>query len=157
MENNYPELTVSRSIIKIDDGCVRHKEDLIVRETTLTVYINLTEVATLVCSPRDQKYLAVGFLCAEGLLKKREDIISVELNPKQGAVYVKSRSAFSIADRLTVKRRVTPSAGGSGTTVSAGGISLPPPIGSHLQVSVETALNLANQLEKRSRLFQRTV
>lgn len=156
MENNYSELTVSRSIIKIDEGCVRHEEDLIVRETTLTVYINSTEVATLVCSPRDQKYLAVGFLCAEGLLTKREDIIAVDLDQEQGAVYVKTRPDLSFADRLTVKRRITPSAGGSGTTVSADGINLPAPVQSQLQVSAETALNLANQLQERSHLFQRT-
>ncbi|HAF17164.1 MAG: formate dehydrogenase accessory sulfurtransferase FdhD [Thermacetogeniaceae bacterium] len=156
MENNYSELTTSRIIIKIDEGCVRHEKDLIVRETTLTVHINSTEVATLVCSPRDQKYLAVGFLCGEGILKKREDIISVDMDQEQGAVYVKTRTDLSFADRLTVKRRITPSAGGSGTTVSADGISFPSPVRSHLQVRVETALNLANQLQERSQLFQRT-
>ncbi|HHY41104.1 MAG TPA: formate dehydrogenase accessory sulfurtransferase FdhD [Syntrophaceticus sp.] len=156
LENNYSELTTVHSIIKIDEGRVRHEEDLVVRETTLTVYINSTEVATLVCSPRDQKYLAVGFLCAEGILKKRDDLISVDYDQEQGAVYVKTRPDLPFAERLTVKRRVTPSAGGSGTTVAADGISLPSPVRSHLQVSAETALNLSNQLQERSQLFQRT-
>ncbi|HBI27869.1 MAG TPA: sulfurtransferase FdhD, partial [Peptococcaceae bacterium] len=71
-------LTTPRKIIKLDEKGSRETEDMIVRETTLTVYVNSKETAALVCSPRDQEYLAVGFLCAEGVLNKREDLRKVE-------------------------------------------------------------------------------
>lgn len=156
MSRAYSGLTTPYRIIKVDEGTPRSQEDLIVRETTLNIYVNSTEVAALVCSPRDQKYLAVGFLCAEGVLKKRQDIISVDMDQEQGAAYIRTNTDFSPLNRLTVKRCITPSAGGSGTSVSAEGIGLPSPVHSQLQVKVETALKLANELQERSHLFQRT-
>jgi len=63
---NGESLTTPRTIIKLDENDCREVEDVVVRETTLTVNVNSKEMATLVCSPRDQVYLAVGFLCSEG-------------------------------------------------------------------------------------------
>ena len=78
------------------------------------------------------------------------------MDQEQGAAYIRTNTDFSRLNRLTVKRCITPSAGGSGTSVSAEGIGLPSPIHSQLQVKVETALKLANELQERSHLFQRT-
>jgi FdhD protein len=150
-------LTTPHKIIKLDENNCREVEDIIVCETTLTVYVNSKETATLVCSPRDQAYLAVGFLCAEGILKKREDLRTVNLNAEQGAVYIETNPDLELADRLVVKRCITPSAGRSGTSVTTGVTpSPPPPISSQLKVKAETVLKLAAELQQRSRLFQRT-
>lgn len=155
---NSELLTTPRKIIQFDENGCHEVEDIIVCETTLTVFVNSKETATLVCSPRDQAYLAVGFLCAEGILKKREDLRTVNLDAEQEAVYIETNPDMELADRLVVKRCITPSAGRSGTSVSAAGVTPapPPPISSQLKVKAQTVLKLAAELQQRSRLFQRT-
>ncbi|HBI27870.1 MAG TPA: formate dehydrogenase accessory sulfurtransferase FdhD, partial [Peptococcaceae bacterium] len=60
-------------------------------------------------------------------------------------------------DELVVKRRITPSTGRSGTSVSTAAIpALPPPVSSQLKVQAETVLKLTAALQDRSRLFQHT-
>jgi len=49
-------------------------EDIIVREFPLTIILNGQELVTLLCSPADLKYLAIGFLFSEGLLKNKENL-----------------------------------------------------------------------------------
>ncbi|MGB4503689.1 MAG: formate dehydrogenase accessory sulfurtransferase FdhD [Syntrophaceticus sp.] len=156
--SNSEFLTTPCKIIKLDENGCREQEDIVVRETTLTVYVNSKETATLVCSPQDQKYLAVGFLCAEGVLKKREDLLAVNLDAERGAAHIKTNPDLELADKLVVKRCITPSAGRIGTNVSTAGVTPapPPPISSQLKIKVETALMLAAELQQRSHLFQRT-
>jgi FdhD protein len=150
-------LTTQCKIIKLDEKGSREVEDMIVRETTLTVYVNSKETAALVCSPRDQKYLAVGFLCAEGVLTRREELRKVEYDAEHCIVYIETSSEPDLTDKLVMKRWITPSAGRSGTSVSAPAVPpLPPPVSSQLKVNAETVLKLAAELQDRSRLFQRT-
>ena len=58
--------------------------DLVVRETTFTVLLNKKKLATLNCSPEKYKYLGLGFLYTTVILQKKEDIISLDINEKQG-------------------------------------------------------------------------
>jgi len=57
--------------------------DLVVRETTFTVLLNKKKLVTLNCSPEKYKYLGLGFLYTAGILQKKEDIISLDINEKQ--------------------------------------------------------------------------
>jgi FdhD protein len=150
-------LTTPCKIIKVDGNSWREIDDLVVRETALTVYVNYNEVATLVCSPVDQEYLAVGFLCAEGILKKREEMEKVKLDPERGIVQITTRFDLDMEDRITLKRYITPSCGRSGTSVhfTADAI-LPPPVSSQLKIKTTTALKLVAELQERSLLFRRT-
>lgn len=155
--NDHKLLTTSHQIIKVDENSCREIDDLVVRETALTVYVNSKEVATLVCSPWDQKFLAVGFLCAEGILKKRENLKTVELDGGRGVVSIETTSDLDLTDSVILKRCITPSAGRSGTSVHFSADSaLPQPVNSQLKIKVETALKLAADLQERSCLFQRT-
>ena len=63
--------------------------DLVVRETTFTVLLNKKKLVTLNCSPEKYKYLGLGFLYTSGILQKKEDIISLDINEKQGLMDIK--------------------------------------------------------------------
>ena len=57
--------------------------DLVARETTFTILLNKKKLVTLNCSPEKYKYLGLGFLYTSGILQKKEDIISLDINEKQ--------------------------------------------------------------------------
>jgi len=57
--------------------------DLVVRETTFTILLNKKKLVTLSCSPEKYKFLGLGFLYTSGILQKKEDIISLDINEKQ--------------------------------------------------------------------------
>ncbi|MDO9555486.1 MAG: formate dehydrogenase accessory sulfurtransferase FdhD [Atribacterota bacterium] len=63
--------------------------DLVARETTFTILLNKKKLVTLNCSPEKYKFLGLGFLYASGILQKKEDIISLDINRKQGLMDIK--------------------------------------------------------------------
>jgi len=75
---------VEVSLTRIKGNKREEISDLVVRETTFTVLLNKKKLATLNCSPEKYKYLGLGFLYTSGILQKKEDIISLDINEKQG-------------------------------------------------------------------------
>jgi len=67
--------------------------DLVARETTFTILLNRKKLVTLNCSPEKYKYLGLGFLYTSGILQKKEDIISLDINEKQGLMDIKIKGA----------------------------------------------------------------
>jgi len=63
--------------------------DLVARETTFTILLNEKKLVTLNCSPEKYKFLGLGFLYTSGILQKKEDIISFDINEKQGLMDIK--------------------------------------------------------------------
>ena len=53
------------SIIRVTEKDRNTIEDLVTRELPLTIILNNQELVTLLCSPKNLKYLAVGFLSSE--------------------------------------------------------------------------------------------
>lgn len=79
-----------RPIIKFTGNISEHKEDLVVNETPLTVFLNKKELGTIVCSPYAQKELVIGFLAGEGLIRKLSDIKDYFHREKQEVVWVET-------------------------------------------------------------------
>ena len=63
--------------------------DLIAKETTFSILLNNKKLVTLNCSPEKYEYLGLGFLYTSGILQKKEDIISLDINEKQGLMDIK--------------------------------------------------------------------
>ncbi len=63
--------------------------DLVARETTFTILLNKKKLVTLNCSPEKYKFLGLGFLYTSGILQKKEDIISLDINEKQGLMDIR--------------------------------------------------------------------
>jgi len=63
--------------------------DLVARETTFTILLNKKKLVTLNCSPEKYKYLGLGFLYTSGILQKKEDIISLDMDEKQSLMDIK--------------------------------------------------------------------
>ena len=70
--------------LRITEQGRRQSKDTVVREFSLTGILNNQEVATLLCSPTDLKYLAIGFLASEGLVKNKDKIKKIIVNGQGG-------------------------------------------------------------------------
>jgi len=67
--------------------------DLVARETIFTILLNKKKLVTLNCSPEKYKYLGLGFLYTSGILQKKENIISLLIDEKQGLMNIKIKGA----------------------------------------------------------------
>ena len=87
----------------------------IVREVPLTILVNGTELATLLCTPDKLEYLAVGFLLSEGLITRDTKIKGTTLNEKGWYIKMEIANDDLLEKGITSKRVI-----GTGC---AGGIS----------------------------------
>src|SRR5690625_4935300 len=81
------------------DGKVLSTENVeVVEEFPLTVVLNGKEFATIICSPIHLYELIVGFLASEGVIRKYDEIISVNIDEDQGFAYVEMDRPLIIDD-----------------------------------------------------------
>ncbi len=55
-------------IIRVAKGEINKTEDVVAKESSLTIILDDQEIATLRCSPANQEYLALGFLLSQNLI-----------------------------------------------------------------------------------------
>ncbi|UCE91078.1 MAG: formate dehydrogenase accessory sulfurtransferase FdhD [Methanobacteriota archaeon] len=67
-------------ILRIDGDRAERLFDAVSRERVVKVLLGGMGFATLTCSPKDLDCLAVGLLCAEGLIRDRDDLRSVSVD-----------------------------------------------------------------------------
>jgi len=79
-----------RAVKTYDHGNTQSASVPVVLEIPITVYVNDTELATLICSPGGHKELAVGFLLSEGLLQDLTDIKDITFNEQDGLLWVET-------------------------------------------------------------------
>src|SRR4030042_6090471 len=82
MDNETEQLPV----LKFTETGSSSGEDVVATESPLTIILNNRELVTLLCSPAGLKYLAVGFLFSEGLLKSKDDIKKIMVDDRRGVV-----------------------------------------------------------------------
>ncbi len=116
--------------VQYSNGIMRSKDDLVVKEKQLKVYVNGSEFSTLLCSPSDYEVLVAGYLLNRGLLRKPSEI----------------REMCFDKENRTVDVRISPS-----TTLSE-----IQPIESACHFKALHLLNIMNTLEKKSETFQLT-
>jgi len=78
-------------------------------ERELTVYVNLHELVTILCTPAKLNYLVLGFLYSEGIISGMDDVTMMRVCDEESEVDVRlSNPNFE----LPTKRRLTSGCGG---------------------------------------------
>ncbi|NLK51529.1 MAG: formate dehydrogenase accessory sulfurtransferase FdhD [Syntrophomonadaceae bacterium] len=149
--------TVRRSVQRwTREGKKEELSDCLVREFSVTIYLNEQEIVTLLCTPEYLEDLAVGFLVFEGMLRSKEELESVIADYDQGQIWVRSRASDYIAEK-TVKKRYLAAGGGKGTSFySLIDVQNCNPINAMLRIAPEQVLAGMKELQARSELFQTT-
>lgn len=94
-------------------------EDVVARESPLTIMLNNQELVTLLCSPANLKYLAVGFLFSEGLLQGKDEIKKIIVDDRNGVVRVETEEGGELARDILFKRLITSGCGRGASFYSA--------------------------------------
>ncbi len=84
---------VKVNLTRIKGNKIEEISDLVAREITFTILLNKKKLVTLNCSPEKYKYLGLGFLYTLGILQRKENIISLDMNEKQGLMDIKIKGA----------------------------------------------------------------
>jgi FdhD protein len=141
-------------ILRVTKKGATQMEDAVVIESHLTIVFNNRELVTLLCSPEELEFLAIGFLASEGLLSTKADISKIALDSERGAVEVSTRVSGEFPEDIFSKRLIVSSGGkGRSAQITPRGQAK---IQSHINISPADVLNLVKTFVERSELFQAT-
>lgn len=145
-----------REIIAYYRGQGETREDPVVQEIPLTLFLNGTELATMVCSPGGYKELGVGFLLTEGLISQPADIIEMNLREEEGLLWITTSNPIPQTGTF-LRRHIASCCGKSraGLYFINDARQLKP-IESDVKYNAEHLLQIINGLEDRSATFRKT-
>ena len=133
-------------------------DEEVTAESPLTVYINGSEFATVVCSPWETEYMAVGFLCAEGIVRTRAALGDMTVDAERGIVHVQVDGfEESVASKVFLKRYINSCCGRSRASFYySTDAMLCKRVESAARIAPERALELMELVVNRSAMFKRT-
>ncbi|WP_414051966.1 formate dehydrogenase accessory sulfurtransferase FdhD [Macrococcus animalis] len=102
-----------KQIIKYIDGKLIQIEDTIANEFPLTLYVNKEEFATIVCTPKYLRELALGFLASEGVIRKHRDIKNFHLDDSKGLCHIELTNEVDTTQAQFTKRMISSCCGKS--------------------------------------------
>jgi len=130
-------------------------EDMVARESPLTIVLNNQELVTLLCSPKDLRYLAVGFLFSEGLLKTKDEIKKIMVDERRGVVRVETEESGELSKDVLFKRLIT-SGCGRGASFYSAADTTGQKVESQVEISTHQVLSLAKEFQYRSQVYRAT-
>jgi FdhD protein len=142
-------------VLKLTEKDATSIEDIVAKESSLTVMLNDQDVVTLLCSPGDLKCLAVGFLFSEGLLKSKDDIKGITVDDQRGVVRVQTAADEQLANEELFKRFITSGCGKGTSFYSAGGQGRRK-VESTTRISASRLSALAMEFQHRSQIYRAT-
>ena len=92
-------------------------QEAVTTEFSLNIILNGQEIVTLLCSPRDLEWLAVGYLLSEGLIQQKSDILNITTDEHKGAVSVKAKTVKA-AETDQASRKYVASSGWKGSNLT---------------------------------------
>ena len=152
MENETERL----SILRIAEEGSNSVEDVVAREFPLTIILNNQELVTLLCSPVDLRYLAIGFLFSEGLLRSKDEIRKIIVDDNKGVVRVETEEDKELAGDFLSKRIITSGCGRGAAFYSFADAQDQSKIESRIEISTSNVLALMNEFQHRSQIYRAT-
>ncbi|MBM4447032.1 MAG: formate dehydrogenase accessory sulfurtransferase FdhD [Chloroflexi bacterium] len=131
-------------------------DDVVVTEFPLTIVFNNQELVTLLCSPKNLDYLAVGFLSSEGLLKSKDEIKNITVDEQRGVVRVETEAENKQAGELVFKRLITSGCGRGTSFYSAADVGGQRKVESQTKISALEVFELVSEFQHRSQIFRTT-
>ena len=143
-------------IFRISREGKQDTEDLVTREIPLTVILNSKDLVTLLCSPIDLKYLAIGFLSSEGLINSKDEVRKVMVNDQRGEVRVETKGYRESLKLFPGKRLVTSGGGRGAYFRHPANVEKRGKVESRFRISADQILALVKQFQHQSQIYRTT-
>ena len=130
-------------------------EESVAREFPVTIVLNDQELVTLLCSPTDLRYLAVGFLASEGLVSSKDEIKKVIVDDQTGVVQVETEKTRDFASEIIFKRVIF-SGGGRGASFYSAADADSQKVNSQMEITADDVFALVNEFQHGSKLYLAT-
>lgn len=124
-------------------------------EFLFTVFLNNQELVTMLCSPGNLLYLAVGFLASEGLINGKDEIKNIEIDDWLGTAHIEIEEGDKTDDSIFAKRLITSGCGGAAAFYSAADATIPK-VESPVKISPDEVFALVSEFQHDSRLYLET-
>ncbi len=146
---------MSEGVVKLDyheyHNGWRAVEEEVIEESFVSIFVNGVELATVMCSPREQDRFALGFLCNEGIIESMADVRAAHVCPSGVCVDVwLRRGDFVRPDRL-----ILTSGCGGGVTFDDLSKTVEP-LDSTLTLSPARLSELMIEMQRRGALYARS-
>jgi len=145
-------------ILHITEESKNEAEAVVTKESSLTIILNNQEVVTLLCTPTNLEYLAIGFLFSEGLLESKDEIKKIVVDDERGIAVVETKEDKEFSKELLFKKRSIHSGGGTirGASFSTADVKDRAKVESQIVISSHEVFELVNKFQYHSQLFQIT-
>jgi FdhD protein len=143
------------NILRFKGESREKREDVVTKEFPLTIILNNEELVTLLCTPKDLNYLAIGFLFSEGLLETKDEIKNVLVDDRRGVVRVETNEEKTPANEI-FKRIITSGCGRGASFYRATDMQNQTKIESRTEISADEVFSLVTEFQHRSEVFLAT-
>jgi len=143
-------------ILQYRDGEWVPREDPVIREVPVTIYVNGLELVTMLATPRELEELALGYLYAEGFLANIEEVEKVGVDRENHLVHVSLRTGIDRPLELYGRRMLTSGCGRGSVFYQSLDVLEIRAITSSFFVSPEEVTTLVRLFQDRSLLFRQT-
>lgn len=150
------EGTTKVTVLRIREGQRGEIEDLVAREFPFTIVLNNQELVTLLCSPTKLRYLAVGFLFSEGLVKSKTELKKILLDERRGIVRVETVQELALAPDFLFRRFITSGCGRGASFYHAIDAQNVNRIKTEVSVSSQAVLELTKEFQRLSEVYVAT-
>ena len=130
-------------------------EEVVAREFPVTIILNDQELVTLLCSPNNLKYLVVGFLSSEGLLKSKDEIKKIVVDDERGVIRLDTVEDKGFDQDVLYKRLIT-SGCGRGASFYSAADATSQKVESQTEISADEVFALANEFQHGSEVYLAT-
>jgi len=139
---------VSAEVIcnRFTDGVWEKTNINVPMERELTVYVNLRELVTILCTPDKLNYLVLGFLYSEGIIKGMADVLMMRVCDEESEVDVR---LVNPDFELPTKRMLTSGCGGGAAFRREG-----QRVDSDLEVTPMEVLSLMKRLQEEMEIYR---
>ncbi|MDP2729495.1 MAG: formate dehydrogenase accessory sulfurtransferase FdhD [Dehalococcoidales bacterium] len=143
-------------ILRLTEESRSSLDDVVARESPLTIILNNQELVTLLCSPKDLDYLAVGFLFSEGLLESKEEVKKITVDEQRGIARIETGEDKALANELIFKRFITSGCGRGASFYSAADTQKQTRVESGMKISTGEILSLVRDFQHHSEVYRAT-
>lgn len=145
------------STLHYKNGISQVIQEPISEEKPLTIYLNGKELVTMLCSPEEEKYLAIGFLVSEGMITDIKNLTLLTVDEERGLIWAEADQVAYNAGQMYLKRCLTACCGrGHAGFYFANDARATKQIDSQMSITPEEILTYAHMLEAASATHDKT-